>query len=230
MKSKISLRKLVSFLLIFSLIFPITISPITDASATEGYSDDVNENQGTLNEIKVVDDGVYIGDSFYSKEEFEILLDQAVFIENENPSGISTFAITSAIAGTWWIPGVGEIVITAAGVILIGGAVIKAGTWIYNTIEAYFAERAYNEHKKNGTKTEDHSVSGSGLPITGNPLSSKDRTADGSWNGKVVQRRYYDKNGNADMDIDYTDHGNPKQHPKVPHRHDWNGNSRGPGY
>lgn len=38
---------------------------------------------------------------------------------------------------------------------------------------------------------------------------------------KLVQRRYYDKDGKADEDIDYTNHGNPKQHPKVPHRHKW---------
>ena len=24
-------------------------------------------------------------------------------------------------------------------------------------------------------------------------------------------------------DIDYTDHGNPKEHPKVPHEHTWDG-------
>lgn len=28
-------------------------------------------------------------------------------------------------------------------------------------------------------------------------------------------------NGNADFDIDYTDHGNEKEHPKVPHKHKW---------
>lgn len=31
----------------------------------------------------------------------------------------------------------------------------------------------------------------------------------------------YDKNGRAQKDIDYTDHGNPKEHPKVPHEHKW---------
>lgn len=31
----------------------------------------------------------------------------------------------------------------------------------------------------------------------------------------------YDKNGHAQKDIDYTDHGNPKEHPKVPHEHKW---------
>ena len=66
--------------------------------------------------------------------------------------------------------------------------------------------------------------------MTGTPRTSKDRNADGSWNGKVITRRYYDKNGNADLDIDYTNHGNPKTHPKVPHRHDWNGTTRSDPY
>ena len=36
-----------------------------------------------------------------------------------------------------------------------------------------------------------------------------------------IQERYYDENGEAKMDVDYTNHGNPKRHPKVPHRHRW---------
>ncbi len=40
-------------------------------------------------------------------------------------------------------------------------------------------------------------------------------------NGKKIRDRYYDKNGRAKKDIDYTDHGNPKDHPKVPHEHFW---------
>lgn len=40
-------------------------------------------------------------------------------------------------------------------------------------------------------------------------------------NGKKIRDRYYDKNGRAQKDIDYTDHGNPKEHPKVPHEHKW---------
>ena len=37
--------------------------------------------------------------------------------------------------------------------------------------------------------------------------------------GKLVQERYYDSNGNAYLDIDYSDHGNSKTHPTVPHQH-----------
>lgn len=36
---------------------------------------------------------------------------------------------------------------------------------------------------------------------------------------KLITERYYDKNGNPYLDIDYTDHGNPKTHPNVPHEH-----------
>lgn len=37
--------------------------------------------------------------------------------------------------------------------------------------------------------------------------------------GKMVSERYYNSKGNAYLDIDYTDHGNPKMHPDVPHEH-----------
>lgn len=38
-------------------------------------------------------------------------------------------------------------------------------------------------------------------------------------NGELHSERYYDNNGKAYLDIDYTDHGNPKHHPHVPHEH-----------
>lgn len=38
-------------------------------------------------------------------------------------------------------------------------------------------------------------------------------------NNKLATERYYDEKGNPYLDIDYTDHGNPKTHPHVPHEH-----------
>ncbi|MFS7002263.1 T7SS effector LXG polymorphic toxin [Carnobacterium maltaromaticum] len=40
-------------------------------------------------------------------------------------------------------------------------------------------------------------------------------------NGNLVRRRWYDSNGRAIRDLDYTNHGNPKLHPEFPHEHDW---------
>ncbi len=37
--------------------------------------------------------------------------------------------------------------------------------------------------------------------------------------GDIISERYYDGNGNAYLDIDYTNHGNSKQHSIVPHQH-----------
>lgn len=37
--------------------------------------------------------------------------------------------------------------------------------------------------------------------------------------GDVKTERYFDKNGNPYLDIDYTNHGNSKRHPVVPHEH-----------
>lgn len=39
--------------------------------------------------------------------------------------------------------------------------------------------------------------------------------------GKLNSRRYYGQTGKPRLDIDMTDHGNPKKHPIVPHRHSW---------
>lgn len=41
-------------------------------------------------------------------------------------------------------------------------------------------------------------------------------------NGNLIQRRYYGKTGKPRLDIDMTNHGNPKEHPVVPHYHNWN--------
>ena len=126
--------------------------------------------------------------------------------------------------------GIGEIVVTAAGVIFIAGVAVEAGSWIIDAVKQWFADKAsqetqeaYNDAKEKGEPTDDHSVQngGSSLPKKGNPNSSKDHVVDGS----LKQRRYYDKNGDADMDIDY--HHSGVKH-KFPHRHYWNNNVRGP--
>lgn len=38
-------------------------------------------------------------------------------------------------------------------------------------------------------------------------------------NGSLLTERYFDESGNPYLDIDYTNHGNPKMHSIVPHEH-----------
>ena len=37
--------------------------------------------------------------------------------------------------------------------------------------------------------------------------------------GNKLSERYYDASGRAYLDIDYSDHGNKRSHPVVPHQH-----------
>lgn len=62
------------------------------------------------------------------------------------------------------------------------------------------------------TKTYDaHSI-----PQHGTPNSVSENYRDGT----LLSERYYDADGNAYLDIDYSNHSNPKTHPIVPHEHD----------
>lgn len=61
------------------------------------------------------------------------------------------------------------------------------------------------------------------FPMTGTPNSVTKTLKNGSLNSE----RYYDEKGNAYLDIDYTDHGNPTTHPHVPHEHKISFNSNG---
>jgi len=39
--------------------------------------------------------------------------------------------------------------------------------------------------------------------------------------GNLITRRWYNSNGKAVRDVDFTNHGNPKNHPEWPHEHFW---------
>ena len=43
--------------------------------------------------------------------------------------------------------------------------------------------------------------------------------------GNIKTRRWYDSEGKAYRDVDMSDHGNPKEHPEVPHEHTWEYNN-----
>ena len=60
------------------------------------------------------------------------------------------------------------------------------------------------------------------LPFESTPNSVKDFFND----GKLERRRYYGKTGKPKKDIDYSDHGNPKEHQDVPHAHEWSSYER----
>lgn len=53
------------------------------------------------------------------------------------------------------------------------------------------------------------------MPTTSSPNSVSRNYRE----GKLATERYFNQNGEPYLDIDYTDHGNKKMHPYVPHEH-----------
>ncbi|MDX5639504.1 minor capsid protein [Clostridioides difficile] len=89
----------------------------------------------------------------------------------------------------------------------------------YNdTIRYEEAKKLYKDvnwqvkNQRNLTSGSVHSV-----PFESKPNSVFDNYKD----GKLIQRRYYGNTGKPRLDLDLTDHRNPKQHKIVPHKHDW---------
>ena len=66
---------------------------------------------------------------------------------------------------------------------------------------------------------EEHDITNErSVDVFGNPNSSLDKVNE---DGTLIQRRYYDSEGKVEFDTDFTDHGNSKEHPIVPHVHTW---------
>ena len=99
------------------------------------------------------------------------------------------------------------------------GSLAKFGQMKYNDSEKWKTiSEAYTDviwqkkALKNHNTGESHSV-----PYQGAPNSVYDNYKDGI----IQRRRYYGNDGRPRLDIDMTDHGNPKEHPVVPHYHNW---------
>lgn len=63
------------------------------------------------------------------------------------------------------------------------------------------------------------------LPFT----HKKNSVIDFHIDGNVERRRFYGKTGKPKLDIDYSNHGNAKEHPIVPHAHSWTSYERSKG-
>ena len=99
------------------------------------------------------------------------------------------------------------------------GSLVNFGQMKYNDSEKWkIISEAYTDVKwqsqalKKKQIGEIHSI-----PYKGTPNSVFDNFKDGA----LQRRRYYGNDGRPRLDIDMTDHGNSKEHPIVPHYHNW---------
>lgn len=130
-KSKIALA------LILSLTI-VNISPSIKAFAnTINNNTKINENELEIPNLILSEEEIKLANDYIEKQ-----------INNGNIAIIPRSATAAALAGTFFIPGVGQAVITAAGVIIIGGAVISAGSWLGRKVTDW----VYNSKKNDAEK------------------------------------------------------------------------------
>lgn len=133
--------KKINRLLTILLVFVMLISTTTTAYAKSMTStENANTTSKFSRKIIVTKTGVYINSVYYTKKQFVQLLNKS----QKNKMN-QTYYAAGIVAGTWWIPGVGEVVITAAGVVIVAGVVIQVGSWLYNVIKKWFEDMAFNE-------------------------------------------------------------------------------------
>lgn len=128
-------RHALSFLLVFVMLFSTSVPAFATSFPPE------SENSSVI----VTDSGVYINDVYYAQEQFVQLLEAAQEIETETGNQTRSAAAAALVAGTWYIPGIGQVIVTAAGAVLVAGVVVEVGSWIYDTVVEWFATRAFNK-------------------------------------------------------------------------------------
>ncbi|MBE7031468.1 MAG: hypothetical protein E7401_00725 [Ruminococcaceae bacterium] len=91
---------------------------------------------------------------------------------------------------------------------------------VANDANKYYTSQTINSlgKKLNIAQFENHSVVTKNPGYKGSPNSSIDIVDE---NGYIVTRRWYDAQGRAYRDVDFTNHGNPLTHPEWPHEHIW---------
>ena len=141
--------KKIKRLLTILLAFVMLISTTTTAFAKSMTSvDHTNAISKVSRKIIVTKTGVYINSVYYTQKQFVQLLNKSQEIKMNQ-----TYYAAGIIAGTWWIPGIGEVIITAAGVVIVAGVVIQVGSWLYNVIKKWFEDMAFNESAENAVNS-----------------------------------------------------------------------------
>ncbi len=99
------------------------------------------------------------------------------------------------------------------------GSLVNFGQMKYNDSEKWkIISEAYTDVKwQNQTLKKKQIGEVHSIPYKGTPNSVFDNFKDGA----LQRRRYYGNDGRPRLDIDMTDHGNSKEHPIVPHYHNW---------
>ena len=116
------LFKKIALTLTFALSI-MFVNPIVEAKAYTSNNFELNEQ-------------IEIPNLILSEDEIKLAND---YIQSQLDNGGIAIMPRSvaALAGTFLIPGVGQAVITTAGVIIVGGAIVSAGSWLGQKVTSW---------------------------------------------------------------------------------------------
>lgn len=181
------LRRLLTMLLTLIMLVNINLTAFASTKDTFYETINVKVNKNVI----VTDTGIYINANYYSQEQFIELLDTAQ--EVQTPQTRSAIALAT---GTWLIPGIGQVIITTTGAVIVAGTVVAVGSWIHNAVKDWFAQRAeINVVKANI------------------PSRLKDENGNvkvGDFNQKVSGKTAYKEKGGWTIEKDTAGHGGRK--------------------
>ncbi|MDJ8951220.1 hypothetical protein PTL64_15650 [Clostridium perfringens] len=104
---------------------------------------------------------IEISDLILTEEEIQLANDYIQYQLNNGNIAIMPRS-AAALAGTFFIPGVGQAVITAAGVIIVGGAVVSAGSWLGQKVSDWVYNSKKNDAEKASAKIPNSLKKGNG--------------------------------------------------------------------
>ncbi|MGG0822006.1 hypothetical protein ABE099_03940 [Paenibacillus turicensis] len=188
---KINYKKSISLMLAISMLLTTGLTVSAESPQT---SVNIKSQTKNINRLVVTDSGVTINGIYYSKIEFNQLLNKAVKVSTSN----KIQPTAAAAAAVYFIPGIGQIAIAATGAIIIGGVAIAAGTWLYDTITSWLGDSTAREIASVRAKI---------------PSRLRDDNGDvdlGKFDQKVNGKTAYKEKGGWSIDKDNAGHGGRK--------------------
>ena len=186
-------KKYTALLLAALMTLNTGITAFAQNHSVNTNSQSVSKTSGS---VIVTEDGVTINGVYYTKSQFEKLLNQTVEVSGSS-NGIVQPQMAMA-AGAYFIPGVGEVLIAATGVIIVAGVTIAAGSWLYNTITDWLSDSDARAIAKIKGKI---------------PSRLRDDNGDvdlGKFDQKVSGKTTYKEKGGWSIDKDTSGHGQSK--------------------
>lgn len=115
------MKALLSKISLFLLLTLSTMFTMQTVILTKAYE--------KIDEVSYNYDDITISDLILNDEEVKLANEYIRLQIDDGNIGIIPRSL-AVLAGTFFIPGVGQAVITTAGVIIVGGAIVSAGSWL----------------------------------------------------------------------------------------------------